>query len=67
MSDVSGSDGPDPTAEPGAPIPVPGLGETEAEADAEADQQERAPGPQSEADRQAAETVRSISRLEEAN
>lgn len=63
MSDVSGSDGPDPTAEPGAPIPVPGLGEAEAEAD----QQERAPGPQSEANRQAAETVRSISRLEEAN
>ena len=63
MSDVSGNDGPDPTAEPGAPIPVPGLGEAESEAD----QQERAPGPQSEADRQAAETVRSISRLEEAN
>ena len=61
MSDVSGNDGPDPTAGPGAPIPVPDLGE------AEADQQERAPGPQSEADRQAADTVRSISRLEEAN
>ena len=68
MSDVRDDDGPDPTAGPGVPISVPGvptsvLGSTEAEAD----QQERAPEPQSEADRQAANTVRAISRLEEAN
>ena len=61
MSDVRDDDGPDPTAEPGVPTSVPGSGE------AEADQQERAPEPQSEADRQAADTVRAIRRLEEAN
>ena len=61
MSDVRDDDGPDPTPGPGAPISVPGSTE------AEADQQQRAPEPQSEADRQAADTVRAISRLEEAN
>ena len=68
MSDVRDDDGPDPTAGPGVPTSVPGVPTSvTGSGEAEADQQERAPEPRSEADRQAADTVRAISRLEEAN
>ena len=68
MSDVRDDDGPDPTSGPGVPTSIPGVPTSIPGAgEAEADQQERAPEPQSEADRQAANTVRAISRLEEAN
>jgi len=59
MSDVRDDSSPDQTPEPDQPTSVPGTGR------AELGQPEQE--PETEADRQALDTIRSISRLEESN